>query len=372
MNSTVGAKGSVFYGLHFCPGVAEYTEPNKDTFRIFLNEDTIRRMSQTFAGRPVFVEHVDEVDDNLAQVKNEADGWVIDSFYNASDGKTWAKFIVVTDRGLAAIKNGWRLSNAYIPKAFGQGGVWNGVDYQKEVIDGEFEHLAIVKNPRYDESVIYTPEQFKAYNDKKTIELKSIANSKGEPKMKFFKKQKVENAIDLEGTIVELPKSKKEMALGEIVNAYDAVLNLAGYAAPEHMVKVNDKEEMSVADLVKAHQAKCNEVEEMMKKKSENEVEGEPGADMDMDNESLDIDQMGEVDRGGDVSEGRKNEEDEEEMKKKNAEKMEKDCMPNKKKNEKATALKNANKRIFEGQAPRIDLSMDQVARGKARYGSGK
>ena len=369
-------QGQVFYGIHMYPGLAQYDEPGKDPMRILVNESTIRNMGKTFAGCPVFVDHVEGVDDNLDNVKKEADGWVVESFFNEADGKNWVKFMVVSERGLEAIRRGFRLSNAYIPKAFGQGGIWNGIDYQKEVLEGEFEHLAIVQNPRYDESVIYTPEQFKAHNERKKVELESLKNSKGESKMKFFTKKKIENAIDLESTMVELPKSKQELSVGAIINAYDAVLNMHGYASPEHMVKVNDKEEMSVADLVKAHQAKCNEVEEMMKKKEENDTSGEPGADMeDCQNEALDIDQMGDVgDRGGDESLGRKNEADEEEEKKKKKNEEDKKAAEEKKKNalSKAAALKNAHLKAFEEPAPRIDLAEDQVARGKARYGSGK
>src|SRR5690606_38544515 len=116
------------------PGVAEYKEPGKDPFRIFLNEDTIRAMGPTFAGRPVFVLHADEVAEDVDELKQEADGWVVDSFYNEADGKHWVKFLVCSKKAEEAIAKGYRLSNAYIPKSFGKGGEWNGVSYNKEVL----------------------------------------------------------------------------------------------------------------------------------------------------------------------------------------------------------------------------------------------
>ena len=170
---TENSKGTIFYGMHFCPGVAEYSEPGKETYRIFLNEDTIRSMNPSFAGKPVFVDHVDEVDPNVDKLRSEADGWVIESFYNPADGKTWAKFIVVSDRGFRAIKNGFRLSNAYIPTSYGEAGMWNGVEYQKEILAGEYEHLAIVQNPRYEESVILTPENLKNITGTKSLNFQS-------------------------------------------------------------------------------------------------------------------------------------------------------------------------------------------------------
>lgn len=374
------SQGTIFYGMHFYPGVAEYEELGKEAFRVFINEDTIRKMSPSFAGRPVFVEHVDEVDSDLNELRNEADGWVIESFFNTADGKTWAKFIVVSDRGLRAIRHGFRLSNAYVPKSFADGGHWNGVSYRNEVTGGEFEHLAIVRNPRYEESVIMTPDEFKAYNDEKTGELKRLANSKdkkGDKQMglKLFKRTKVENSIDLEGMIVELPKSKKEMSLTKVINEYDAILNMNGYANDEHMVKVNDKDEMSVKDLVKAHQEKCNELEDMKKKKDNDDAEMD-SEDPAMENDSEEeiekagLDDLG--DHGGDESLDNEDEEADEEMPKKKKNKMKNELEAAKKliAREKAARLKNAHLRNRDEDLAVVSLPQDQVARGKARYGS--
>lgn len=385
------ARGKVFYGMHFYPGVAEYEEAGKEPFRVFVNESTIRQMNPSFAGCPIFVEHVDEVDDDIGEVRTEADGWVMESFYNAADGKTWAKFIVVSDRGLAAIRRGYRLSNAYIPSSFGDGGVWNGVTYRNEVTGGEFEHLAIVQNPRYDESVIMTPEQFKTYNEKQTMELKRLANSndkKGESKMKFFKRQKLENAIDTT-TLVELPLSKKELSLEKVINEYDKILNMNGYANGDHMVKVNEKEEMSVNDLVKAHQALCEEKAKNASDEDDDSMDNESDDDESMDNEDDDSmdndeDQEGTIaagiksvgDRGGDKS--LVNEEDNEEDvppvdKKKNKKKNSVSVAQAKKvlARDKAARLKNARERYEnDDEQVRVSLPADQVARGKQRYGS--
>lgn len=209
----------IYYGLHFYPGVAEYAEPDKKSFRILLNEQTLREMDKTFPGKPVFVRHVDEV--NLDRLQEDADGYVIESFYNEADGKHWCKFIIVSDRGHAAVRNGWGLSNAYVPQSYGPGGLWNGVEYQKEVLNGKFEHLAIVPDPRY-EAFILTPSQFKEHNENQLLELKKVANSsKRSSKMfEFFKKTKVENA-DLSETVVKLPKSGKEVTLAQLINEAD-------------------------------------------------------------------------------------------------------------------------------------------------------
>ena len=359
MQNDLGAKGKVFVGLHFCPGVAQYAEPNKDPFTIFLNEDTLRKMNKSFAGRPVFVRHVDGVPDSLEKTKEEADGWVVKSFYNEIDGKTWVEFVAVTEKAIEAVQKGWKLSNAYVPTSFGQGGVWNGVPYSQEVVDGEFEHLAIVPDPRYAESIILTPEEFKAYNEKKVIELKKLSNSKGEESitmgLNFFKRAKVENAVDLESTLVTLPKSKIDKSIAQLVNEMDDVEMKKSephqMANAEHMVECNG-DKMSVGDLVKKHMDCMNDLEEMKKK----HVDGlDPSEDK--SEEASDI--------GEKADKAAKNES------KPEMDKMEgKDIKDPVKKNAFFDMVMNAETRA--PQHTEIETSMDRLARGQARYGSSK
>jgi len=214
-------KPKVFYGLHFCPGVAEYAEPDAKPYRIFLNEQTIREMDPTFAGCPLYVGHVEDVD--LKNLEQQADGYVVESFFNEADGKHWCKFIVVSDKGHQAIRNGWRLSNAYVPEAFAQGGLWNGVEYQKEVTRAKYEHLALVPDPRYAESIVLTPEAFQSYNCERIMAMKKIANSQEKLEtgkvasiFKLFKKTPVEDTKDFESAVVTL-KNGKEMTLADLV-----------------------------------------------------------------------------------------------------------------------------------------------------------
>lgn len=378
------SKGNIYYGMHFYPGVAEYAELGNEPVRVFLNEDTIRNMDPTFAGRPIYVDHVDKVEQNVDALRGEVDGWVIESFFNQADGKHWVKFIVVSELGERAIQSGFRLSNAYIPSSYGNGGQWNGVSYAREITAAQYEHLAIVQNPRYEESVIMSPEQFKQYNDNQVATLKRLANSKDQPikengkmKLNIFKRQKVENSVDFDGLVVELPKSKKEMTLTQLVSDHDAILNMNGYANGDHMVKVGE-DEMSVNDLVKKHMEMCNSAKDEAEMK--NAGEGEPGEDIENDNDEDGTIAAGVRDvgsRGGDKS--LDNEEDEDSVdneddeeapaeKKKNAVSIKNEKLRLAK--EKAARLKNANTRQNSIPRPTIETSVDQVARGKSRYGS--
>jgi cobalamin biosynthesis protein CobT len=206
-------------------------------------------------------------------------------------------------------------------------------------------------------------------------------------KLNIFKRQKVENSTDLSEMMVELPKSKKEVSLVKCIEEYDKLVNMHGYASEDHMVKVGN-EEMSVKDLVKAHQAKCNEIEELKKNGSkEQEMENDDAIEHDdeMENDATEdgsIDQ-GEHDlgeHGGDHSlENEVDEEEDHEDKKKNKKHKNSDEMTVEEAKRiiannraKAARVKNAPYRVGRDQEAdvKINLPQDMVARGKSRYGS--
>lgn len=375
------SKGQIFYGVHFYPGVAEYKDHmGQDAYRIFINEDTIRTMSPTFAGKPIFVEHVDGVDQNVDELRKDADGWVVESFFNHADGKTWAKFLVVSERGLRAIQQGFKLSNAYLPKSFGPGGLWNGVSYAKEVTSGEYEHLAIVRNPRYEESRILTPEEFKNYNLEKELELKKLANSKEENKimkLNFFKRAKVENSADFEGMSVILPKSGKEKTINQLVNEADDAMMMDSkecMANGDHQVMVGEKK-MSVNDLLDMHK-KMNDELDLLKDKKAADKDGSKSPDIEsMDNDedemarkkALEMAKNEEAEMASKKEDKKENDESADEMKAEKKENAKEEAA--KKDRTHFDALKNARASVSE-EVARVDLSMDRVARGKTRYGS--
>lgn len=368
----------MLYGLHFSPGVAEYQEQGKDAYRILINEDVAKQMDPTFAGKPLYVEHVDEVD--LARIQEEADGYILESFFNKLDGHHWAKMILVSDSAQDAYRKGYKLSNAYVPQSLGDGGQWHGVAYQKEVRSGEYEHMALVRDPRYAESIILTPDEFKKYNEEREITLRKLSNNKEENTMKFsfFRRTKVENAkdVDLENLEVELPKSNKVVTVATCVEGYDKVLNMSGYAANEHMVKFNDKEECTVSELVERH----NNLEKELTVMKEKNAAGDE--DEGMMNDGVGVEEGDEdlgVEAGADKTKKKNAKEDVVEEKLTDdvdaGTEISDEKADSKKKNSRRDprhfdSLKNAEKRAQAEEAPTILLSSDKVALGRSRYGS--
>jgi hypothetical protein len=350
IQKTLNGKPRVYYGLHFAEGVAEYSD-DQGEYRIFVSNQTAKKMNQTFAGCHLYVNHVNEVDYDNPNPDQKPDGYVVESFFNQADGKHWAKFIVTSEAGEEAIRKGWTLSNAYYIKKFGEGGRWHNVEYRNEVLEGEFYHLSLVPNPRYEYSVVLTPEEFKEYNARQEAELYNIANSKGEESMlNLFKKTKVDNSKELAETMVTLPKSKVDMTLEDCARLADQVTNEKDEPKKcnmEDLVEVNG-EEMTVKELVSAYnKSKKNEEDEAKKKEQAKNEEDEEEA------------------------ENKKNEEDEEAENKKNKEDEEKqNALEAQRKKAEFEALKNAH--LDQTSVVRIETGADMIARGKARYGSGR
>ncbi len=358
--------GKIYYGMHFYPGLAQYNEANGESYKILLTEETLRKMDRTFPGKPAFVEHVENVEKDRNKLRNEADAWVIESFYNEPDGKHWSKFITVTDEADEAIANGYRLSNAYNPQLNGRAGVWNGIPYDNEVVDGEYEHLAIVENPRYAESIIMTPEQFKSYNEKLKLELSKISNSKPqENKMSikdlFFTRKAVDNSLDLEKTLVCLPKSKKEYSIIQIVNAMDEVeeKKKLNEASDDMKVKMHDGTICNVSELIEKYKVLGEKLENATKK--------------DKDDDEDDDDEIKNEDDEDDDDEKKKKEnedddEDDDEEKKKMKNKKMKNAIE---KTQNFNSLKNAHlNNNFQEKENRLMTNNDKVLLGKSMFGS--
>ena len=244
----------VFYCKHMYAGLAGYEDET-----ILVNLDCMKKLSKTFDGKPVYVFHQD-VDIETIEA---ADGWVSDCWYCEEDGWLWAKFVAVTDDAREAIESGWSVSNAYLPLEWGKGGSYTNIDYDRSIVDGQFTHLAIVPNPRYEAAEIMSADEYKSYMD----ELKSkreLKNSKKDKSvMKFFKNKKEEVTAldgDLDGVMVEL-QNGKSISVSEMV---EAVENAAKKNEAEKDEKLNmdmevevGNEKMPVKELINKYMNMC-------------------------------------------------------------------------------------------------------------------
>lgn len=363
-----------FYCRHMQPGTALYEKEGI----VLVDTDAMKNLIQSGAKRsiPVYLGHQPV---ELKNIKEEAVGYVSDSFYNEMDGWAWFKFIAVDDKAHDAIKRGWSVSNAYLPSEMGKGGTKNNVPYKSEIMNGEFTHLAIVPDPRYEGACIMTPDEFKNYQDQNRKKLSELQNSKQEkkPMFKMFKTKKEEvtgSEVDLE-TSIELTNGKS-LTIREMVDAY--VENSKSEKSEDQFVMVDGKK-VSIAELTNAWEKKNKK---MKKNADEEEAEGEEDKKVKTEESGQDkgekknkkmkknADDMTEEDDCMDNSED--DEDEAEEAEKKEAKK------PSEKKNsitvEKSDAffkeMQNAHNKRAEKQMPLISTTMDQIERGKQRYGS--
>lgn len=346
----------IYYARHMHPGVVRYQ--NED---ILVKTDTIKRMARSMNGKPVYVHHQDVKVHDV----EKADGYVADTFYNEMDGWCWSKFIVVTDAGHDAVRKGWGVSNAYRPLQSRQGGTFQNVDYNREILNGEYTHLAIVPDPRYEDSKIFTPEQFKAYQDEKKTQLLELQNSKTKtekkPMFRLFKKEPVE--IDnIEDMSMELQNGKvvtvKEMMAAvqlqeeheqrnsktEADKKAEELQNAEAILGAE--ISVNGTT-MTVGELKQKFMRLCEKKDGDEKK---NSTDG--GADKDKPAEGSSDKQESDAGKG-EGADGKTGEEAEKQNEK-----------------DKFEELQNAHLRA--APQAQVETSMDKVQRGQDRYGSSR
>lgn len=390
----------ILYCRHIAQGVCGYQDET-----IFIGEDALKEMDKSFAGKPVYVEH-QAVD--LEKLQEQADGYVVESFYLPEDASHWAKIIIVSDKGHEAVSKGWAVSNAYVPDSFGASGEWHNIPYNREITEGHYTHLAIVPNPRYEEATIMTPEEFKQYKAGKKEQLNQLQNSKEgvkEQMFKLFTKKEVTNSEDISKAMVELSNGKT-VSIQEMINACEEDIKAKEAAKAkkneeeellEKVVKVNG-EDIKVSDLIKSYEAKknkCNEddedkdnEDEEEEKKAKKNKRNEKSEDEEKDNADVDkrkiIDEVGGFlkDKGlsdedirfvigraeklsYEKDEAGKDNEDDADKDEKKAKKNSKDFLKE--------LLEAEEKNNSKGEETVVADTMDQkIARGAARYGSGK
>ena len=278
-----------YYARHMFPGMCGYLDET-----VQVGADCMKKMSHTFTGKPLFVGHKTGT---TPEDIESADGYVVKSFYNEKDGWLWAEFMAVTDAAHDAVAKGWAVSNAYLPTKSGEAGTVHNVNFDREILDGEFTHLALVPDPRYEEATILTPEQFAEYQNEKDIELKEIKNSKTKTAKKektmlkkLWKKTPVEGSEEILNAMVDLENgtsvSVSDMAkFIEKTNAEDKTKDKEEKVNMDMKVPVGDSE-MSLKELVAAYTEKKNADEEDKKDKEKENTDEEDKKDKEKENES--------------------------------------------------------------------------------------
>ena len=239
---------------------------------VFLGQSTLETMAKTVHGIPVVVEHHNDI--NAANVEQLTVGRVADMHYDADRDEWDVHFVVDNEEAVSLLKNGWGVSTAYRIAQSGPGGTYNNVPYDREVTGAKYDHLAIVKNPRYEMAV--DPVFYNSKDGLKTPDqggnIDTSIPKKGETMFgKIFRTKREEVKLN-EGEEMYVMVGETEMKLDDVVAAvHDAEMKKNSKKVvmnADDMITYNG-EEMTVKSLVDKFNA-CNADEE----KKEN-AEGE-------------------------------------------------------------------------------------------------
>lgn len=342
------------------PGLISYNDIGAGM--VLVGKDAIDRMAPTFVGRPVIDTRHKDVQPK--DFENEADGVVAGKPYWGQDGWQWVDFIAWDPDTKEHCRSGnYFVSCAYIPTETKDGGTQNNIAYDQEVTNGEYTHLAIVKNPRYNGAVILT-------------------NSKGgSMSLKAWLKRMTgqkENAIDAAGSMVDVDGVR--VPLQELIDTYKAEqAEIAAKAAADAQagagtppaeeqlsvdttVPVDDKD-VKISDMINSYRAKA--------KKNAAEPPKDPPAETEEEKKA-----KADKEAADKAAAEKKNSEDaaaKEKADKEAAEKAAAEKAAAEKKNAvhpNAVILKNAAGSRGGSQEMTVRTTGDRLAEGKARYGS--
>lgn len=146
-------KGRYFQSRFIEPGIAHYEEFGD----VLITKETLDKFIQTMVGCPVIINHKDVDDSNVDKLRV---GTISRVWFNDGDGWYYCEGILTDAQAVDLVKNeNWSVSCSYDFVSDNLKKTYHGKDIDMEFIDGEFLHLAIVENPRYERATIVVNSQ---------------------------------------------------------------------------------------------------------------------------------------------------------------------------------------------------------------------
>lgn len=144
-----GGKGRFFRARFLQAGLVKYS------FGVcLLKKETIDKFVYGFVGCPVVIDHKDVTDESAKDLRV---GVISKVEFDQFDAWYWCEGVIFDQEAIDLINNGYNVSCQYEITQYATNDrkeLHNGNPYDKEILDGAPEHLAIVKNPRYENAMI--------------------------------------------------------------------------------------------------------------------------------------------------------------------------------------------------------------------------
>jgi len=353
--------------------------------KILVSDATLESMAASAQGIPVVIEHPDQKITDESIKSMPVVGRVADLHY--IDGLWWAHFVVDDADAVKLLQSGYGVSTAWYPEKYAGGGTYNNVSYDRELLSGRYEHLAIVKTPRYEMAVnpIFVNSkdgQSDAnmntinINDKRSISMIGKIWKKIIQKEELMTNSNEEMVIEIDG---------EEMPLKDAIEQIAAKKN---EKEPEKkMLNGDDKvdvdgEEMTVNELIKAYKASkktasADEDKDDKKEAKKNEDEDKDEEKKDKKEAKKNEDEEKKDEDKEEKKEAKKNEDDEDKDEEKKDKKEAKKNSVDETEQSIQAARFNALEQAYTNGMPVVDESTylslkERVDMGSKRYGSKK
>jgi len=242
------------------PGPCLYkaTQEQPKDEMVLLEADVLEKMARSLVGKPVVDwDHADVWPSMIAE--GESDGIVTDVWKEA-DGWWHCAFIVWTKDAIEHCKSGaWHVSCAYVPtRRDMKAGTHHSIPYTEKVLDGEYTHLALVKNPRYEKARIRANSKTGGYK----MAFKWL--NKPKPSALRLNAGDEEVLVDVDGEAVPMAELVSAMAEQE---RQDRVLS----GADEDEIEMENGAKVKLGALRQAHRNRMNRRNAEEKERKEKE-----------------------------------------------------------------------------------------------------
>lgn len=241
------------------PGPCKYSDE-----MVYLGSEALAKMAETCYGIPVVIHHkiVDSSNVNTAVVGRVAD------MHLGENGEWWVHMVIDDADAADKLANGWGVSTAYRITESGAPGSFNAIPYDREVLNGKYDHVAITDTPRYEfavDPIFYNSADLQAVNTQGTIE--TVLSIGGNMFSKIFKKTREEIKENSAEDFIFVKADGGEVSVAALLkNEQDAEEKYNGL-----MARFNELEEKYNALLKKNEEDEAKEKEEKEKEAKENE-----------------------------------------------------------------------------------------------------
>jgi hypothetical protein len=249
------------------PGLVLYKarNPGESDEWVLLEDDALERMSKSLIGKPVIDwDHADVWPEIIGD--GQADGVVYD-VWKGTDGWWHCGYVLWTKSSIEhAESKEWSVSCAYKETETEGAGRYHNADYDTNIINGIYTHLAQVKKPRY---------------EKARIRANSTENGGHKMGWKLFKREPEEKVLRLnaaEAGSAMLDVDGSPVSIADLVAKHNAAQGPQCMTASDDDVVEHEGKQYKVGELRNAHRnamSRQNAEDAAAKKKKEDDEKKE-------------------------------------------------------------------------------------------------